>query len=188
MTESPTFVAKFADGEVTRITVLARRDKLDVARGVRLAQHAYRSRTGREPGPIVEACFRTKWRGAREIHRRAASGGCVMTTIREVCWNAIAWIDELTQADADAAVQTLLDRMIAALRRDPRMPTLTGEAWRLLFADAAARSRDELGELIDGRADLGEAVRAIIEALAAEVGEGKRKSRRQADAETGGTP
>jgi hypothetical protein len=111
-----------------------------------------------------------------------------MTTISELCWDAAAWIDELAQADTAAGVQTLLDRMIAALRRDPHMPTLTGEAWRLLFAGAAARTRDELGELIDGRADLGEAVRAIIEALAAEVGEGKRKSRRQAHAETGGTP
>jgi hypothetical protein len=75
-------------------------------------------------------------------------------TISETCWDAVAWIDELAQADADTAIQTLIDRVIAVLRRDPRMPTLTGEAWRLLLADAAARSRDELGELIDGRPTL----------------------------------
>jgi hypothetical protein len=57
MATSPTFVATFADGEITRMTTHTRPDKLDVAHGVRLAQHAYRSRTGREPGPIVEARF-----------------------------------------------------------------------------------------------------------------------------------
>lgn len=57
MAEGPTFIAKFADRETTRMSVFTRRDNLDLARGVRLAQHAYRSRTGREPEPIVEARF-----------------------------------------------------------------------------------------------------------------------------------
>jgi hypothetical protein len=45
-----------AEWEWDRI-VFTRRDKLVVARGVRLAQHAYCGRTGREPGSIVEARF-----------------------------------------------------------------------------------------------------------------------------------
>jgi hypothetical protein len=54
---SPTFVAKFADGVTTRMTTFTPRDKLNVWRGVRLAHAAYRSRTKREPVPIVEAHF-----------------------------------------------------------------------------------------------------------------------------------
>ena len=56
---SPTFVARFADGETTRMSVHCERGGLDVGRGVRLAQHAYRSRTGRKPPAIIEAWFET---------------------------------------------------------------------------------------------------------------------------------
>jgi hypothetical protein len=56
VTTGPTFVAKFADGEVTRMTVWAE-NKPNLSRGVRLARHAYRSRTGNEPPPIIEARF-----------------------------------------------------------------------------------------------------------------------------------
>jgi hypothetical protein len=45
MSNSPTFVATFDDGEITRMTVHQRCvDELDVGRGVRLARHAYNSR------------------------------------------------------------------------------------------------------------------------------------------------
>ena len=57
MSDSPTFIAEFADGEVTRMTVFTPLYKLDVGRGVRLAKHAYRSRKGREPPAIVRARF-----------------------------------------------------------------------------------------------------------------------------------
>jgi predicted ATP-dependent protease len=111
----------------------------------------------------------------------------IMTTISEFCWGAVTWIDGLAQSDADAAVQTLLDRVVAVLRRDPRMPRLTSEAWRLLFADTAARSRDELGALISGKVDLGEVITAIVEELATKANKSNRKPRQQADAETGET-
>jgi hypothetical protein len=54
---SAVFVARFSDGETTRMTTYAPLGRLDVARGMRLAQHAYRSRTGREPPAFVEAHF-----------------------------------------------------------------------------------------------------------------------------------
>lgn len=57
MTNSPTFVGCFADGQITRMTTHTLPDKLDVGRGVRLARHAYRSRMKRKPPPIVEAYF-----------------------------------------------------------------------------------------------------------------------------------
>ena len=82
-----------------------------------------------------------------------------MTAISELCMDAVGWVDGLAQADADTAIQAL-DQVISVLRRDPRMSALTGEA------------------------NLGEAITAISEALAAEASKGTRKSRRQADAET----
>jgi hypothetical protein len=54
---SPVFVARFSDGEVTRMTTYAPNGKLDRKRGVQLAQHAYRSRVKKEPPAIVEAHF-----------------------------------------------------------------------------------------------------------------------------------
>jgi hypothetical protein len=54
---SPTFVATFNDGEVTRMTVYQGRDdgRLDVGRGVRLARHAYCSRKHTETPPPIKA-------------------------------------------------------------------------------------------------------------------------------------
>jgi ketosteroid isomerase-like protein len=66
-----------------------------------------------------------------------------MTTHHEICWDAVRWIDELQQADADATIETMLDRIIVVLRRDPRMPRLGSDEWRLLFAGAVARGREE---------------------------------------------
>ena len=54
---SPTFVATFADGEVTQMTTYATLDELDVTRGVRLARAAYEARTKHEPPAIIEARF-----------------------------------------------------------------------------------------------------------------------------------
>jgi hypothetical protein len=92
----------------------------------------------------------------------------------------------LAQADADRAVQTLIDRVVAVLRRDPRMPPLTSETWRLLFADVAARSRAELGELIEDKADISSVVRAIAEELELEFSKANRKSQKPTNAETVG--
>ncbi len=56
MNESPTFVCEFSDGETTRMTTwCASLKNLDVARGVRLARHAYRQRKRAEPPAIVTA-------------------------------------------------------------------------------------------------------------------------------------
>ena len=57
MTNSATFIARFADGEVTRLTTHARAGKPNLARGVRLARAAYESRTKRTPPAITEARY-----------------------------------------------------------------------------------------------------------------------------------
>jgi hypothetical protein len=56
MTSSPTFIARFVDGEVTRMTTYHddERKALDLKRGVRLARWAYLSRKNKEP-PMIEA-------------------------------------------------------------------------------------------------------------------------------------
>jgi hypothetical protein len=87
-------------------------------------------------------------------------------TVYDRCADAIAWFDTLSQRDADIAVDKLVDRIVAVLRRDQRMPRFTYEEWRLLFADAAALSRDELGALIEGKGDISDAADTIADVLA----------------------
>ena len=54
---SPTFVAAFADGEITRMTTFQSGKTLNLGRGVRLARAAYESRTKQMPPPIIEAHY-----------------------------------------------------------------------------------------------------------------------------------
>ena len=108
------------------------------------------------------------------------------TRISEVCWDAVAWVNTLAQADADAAVQALIDRIAAALRHDLPMPPLSGETWRLLLADPASRSSDELGAPIDGKVDIGTIVKELESTFSKAE---NRKPRKQANAEpTEATP
>lgn len=54
---SPTFVARFADGVVTRMSCFCELDQYDLARGIKLSQAAYTSRTKKEPPLIIEGRF-----------------------------------------------------------------------------------------------------------------------------------
>jgi hypothetical protein len=58
-TSSPTFIARFADGEVVSMTIYHddERKTLDLKRGVRLARWAYLSRKKQEPPVIENASF-----------------------------------------------------------------------------------------------------------------------------------
>jgi hypothetical protein len=62
MTGSPTFIARFADGEVVRMTTCHddERKTLDLKRGVRLARWAYLSRKKQEPPMIESASFESR--------------------------------------------------------------------------------------------------------------------------------
>jgi hypothetical protein len=58
MSTGPTFVATFADGAGTRMSVYAENaTKPDLERGKTLARHAYTSRTGKQPPAFVKAHF-----------------------------------------------------------------------------------------------------------------------------------
>jgi hypothetical protein len=58
MSTGPTFVATFADGAVTRMSVYAEdATKPDLERGKKLARYAYESRTGRKPSAFTKAHF-----------------------------------------------------------------------------------------------------------------------------------
>ena len=54
---SPTFVALFEDGLVTRMTTHCENGKLDLKRGIALARIAYEKRTSNPPPPIAAAKF-----------------------------------------------------------------------------------------------------------------------------------
>jgi hypothetical protein len=58
MSTGPTFVATFADGAVTRMSVYAENETTpDLERGKTLARYAYRSRTGKQPPAFIKAHF-----------------------------------------------------------------------------------------------------------------------------------
>ena len=73
---SPTFVARFSDGVVTRMTCHCTPGNLDLRRGIVLARLAYRSRTkGKEPPPITEARFQElDGKILREYDEKAIAG------------------------------------------------------------------------------------------------------------------
>src|SRR5215471_14003182 len=70
MTTSPTFVAKFSDGVVTKMTCRCKPGSLDLRRGIVLARLAYRSRTkGKEPPSIVVAFFQEPFKPDGKVLR-----------------------------------------------------------------------------------------------------------------------
>jgi hypothetical protein len=56
---SPTFVATFTDGTITRMTTNCSERKLDLGRGVRLSQAAYQSRMKQQPPAMTAGHFET---------------------------------------------------------------------------------------------------------------------------------
>jgi hypothetical protein len=92
-------------------------------------------------------------------------------TMFDIIWYAVEPIPLLEQADADRVIDAVIERIIKVLRKDPRMPALCSDDYRVLFADVAARTREETGALINGKVDLAETVEAIVEALAVEARE-----------------
>ena len=82
---SPTFVAVFVDGTTTRMTTNCAGDgavfdrtakmKLDLGRGIRLAQAAYESRKKQPPPALVEGLFRSTaerqcWQDSENLYRQ----------------------------------------------------------------------------------------------------------------------
>jgi hypothetical protein len=53
----PTFVACFADGQITRMSTFTSLISLDRGRGIRLSLAAYESRMKQAPPPIIDAHF-----------------------------------------------------------------------------------------------------------------------------------
>jgi hypothetical protein len=76
MSTSPTFVATFADDEVTRMSVFTLREKLDMARGVRLARAAYESRMKQAAPPIIEAHYERNGEVLKSYERKQLDGEC----------------------------------------------------------------------------------------------------------------
>jgi len=71
----PTFVAEFADGTTTRMSVFTPRDKLDWTRGERLSVAAYQSRfqTHEAPPAILSAHFEQDGKVLAQRNNKSAS-------------------------------------------------------------------------------------------------------------------
>jgi len=66
----------------------------------------------------------------------------------EVANDAIAWFDTLSQADADSAIDRLIDRIIKILRNDERMPRLTAVVTLVTSASRPPNLRTAIGKII----------------------------------------
>jgi len=101
--------------------------------------------------------------------------------LRDLCFDAVTWIDVLGEGDAHTATREILDRVADTLRRDPGMPRLTRDGWDLLLADVRRQAAEDLARRIAGMGD----VVAAIEAIVAAVLEHYRRRERseEADAE-----
>jgi hypothetical protein len=95
--------------------------------------------------------------------------GTTVLELRDRLYDALEFgVDELGEGDASGIVHEILEGVIAVLRRDPRMPKLSLLEWELLLADVGARCTENVTELIDGKVDLRDTVRAIADGLAEE--------------------
>jgi len=68
-------------------------------------------------------------------------------TPAEFANDAIAWFDTLSQADADTAIDRLIDRIIKILRNDERMPHLTAVV-TLVTSGSRPPNRTAIGKII----------------------------------------
>jgi hypothetical protein len=67
MNASPTFVATFEDGEVTRLTTYQHGETLALGRGVRFARAAHESRMKENSAADRQGALRTRWRNSQEL-------------------------------------------------------------------------------------------------------------------------
>ena len=69
-------------------------------------------------------------------------------TPAEFANDAIAWFDTLSQADADTAIDRLIDRIIKILRNDERMPHLTAVVTLVTSASRPPNLRTAIGKIL----------------------------------------
>jgi len=84
--------------------------------------------------------------------------------LAELCYEAVDsnFVGDLDKGDAINAVDFMLDRVIVALGRDPRIPKLSRSEFELLLADTRNECEHELIEMIDGKVDLRRTIKAIV--------------------------
>ena len=137
MTSSPTFIARFVDGEVVRMTTYHddERKTLDLKRGVRLARWAYFSRKKQEPPMIESASFERSMAKRWQLTPPNSSRRSVSTRERLTAAGQ-------GQARLGAARRGRAWRGKARIRRGP--------AWRGLASPSQAR-QGKAGRVSDER-------------------------------------
>jgi len=103
--------------------------------------------------------------------------------LRDLCFDAAAWVDVLGEGDAHATVDKIVGHVTDVLRRDPRMPRLARADWDLLLADARKRAAEELTGLIEGMGNTDDAINSIVDAVLEHYR--RRECSEGADAEAG---
>lgn len=87
--------------------------------------------------------------------------------LRERCLDEAFWL-ALDETDAVNLVDQILDQVIAALRKDPRIPRLSRDDFDLILADVRAQADDQLTRMLDGKASIYRTVECVIETIFAE--------------------
>ena len=84
--------------------------------------------------------------------------------LRERCLDQLFWL-ALGEGDAVDLVDQILEQVVKALRREPRLPMLSLAEWDLVLADVRARAEDQLTRAIDGKASISQTVECVIETI-----------------------
>jgi hypothetical protein len=70
--------------------------------------------------------------------------------VAEVCIESTIWLEPTDDADCAWAVAVVLDRVIDALRRDPRVERRSLDDWELFFAHVKTAAEHDLAEELVG--------------------------------------
>jgi hypothetical protein len=88
--------------------------------------------------------------------------------ITKKCWDAVAWVDELSADDAAWISDVIVDRLIERLRQHSQLASISRYELELFLDDTRILIADFLTDVIDGAGDITNAVRSIVRSLTGE--------------------
>jgi hypothetical protein len=157
MPHSPIFDATFTDGTQVRMTTWHDKDhkSLDLARGVRLAIAAYKTRHPSNPVPsFKEARFERDGEVLQRYPAQELEEALLVTIklsayqFRLRCFEAVNMFSINSDSDGAVVADQVFDRIARLLR--PYFPDWSIEQLDLLLLDERRRAADEIGALVEG--------------------------------------